>query len=554
MRRLAPLRAAPSALRTGFCTLVPELPDSHIHAPKAKKPHLPPTNFLLCDNTYKEKTTLELLRASAVMSMCSIDVLVDNSDKLLRWSYKVLGKGITNQLLKWTFFGHFCGGTKESELQPTVERLKKLGVGTIFDYAAENDVVEQPGSENQKRDSARKGVKSARVYDYQGEEECDVNMGMILRSIDTAAATFDHPFVAMKVTALGRPDLLEKLTTILNTIRSLWTNMGGCPNTPMSRIEFEEALGRLGVSLSADQHDTLFNRLDTLQDGKLDYIEWTSYLSLESMIEHGGIFSKSKYKDTVFAKNGLLPLLDDHESDLLANMARRVEKVAQAAADKRVRLLVDAEQTYVQSAIDHLALYLQREHNKEFPVIFNTYQAYLKYSQQRIINDLERSRREGFFFGGKLVRGAYLVLETNRAAEKGLENPILPTIADTHASYNSTMELLFDHIEQVNVMLATHNRESIELAVQLMNEKGLDPGEGNVFFGQLLGMADNLTFPLGLNGYQAYKYVPYGPIEEVVPYLVRRAQENKDMMNQTKGEVSKMMGTSSAASLDGVEG
>lgn len=135
-----------------------------------------------------------------------------------------------------------------------------------------------------------------------------------------------------------------------------------------------------------------------------------------------------------------------------------------------MRLLIDAEQTYVQSAIDHMTLYLQREHNKEFPVIFNTYQAYLKYSQQRIINDLERSKREGFFFGGKLVRGAYLVLETNRAKERQQENPILPSLEATHASYNSTLELLLDNIDRVNVMLATHNRESIELAVQLMNE------------------------------------------------------------------------------------
>ena len=126
-------------------------------------------------------------------------------------------------------------------------------------------------------------MKSARVYDYLGEEECDSNMGMIMRSIETAAATFDHPFVAVKITALGRPDLLEKLTVILNTIRGLWKDMGASPNTPMSRSQFQEALGRLGVSLDEEESKELFNRLDALKDGKLDYIEWTSYLSLESM-------------------------------------------------------------------------------------------------------------------------------------------------------------------------------------------------------------------------------------------------------------------------------
>lgn len=156
----------------------------------------------------------------------------------------------------------------------------------------------------------------------------------------------------------------------------------------------------------------------------------------------------------------------------------------------------------------------------------------------RLKTDTERARRDGFFFAAKLVRGAYMVAERRLAAEQGRDSPIHPTLAHTHECYKAcTVHAIRCVLEEgANIMLATHNQESVELAIEQMSEHGIKPRTGGVYFGQLLGMADHLTFTLGLHGYSAYKYVPYGAVHEVMPYLIRRAQENSDLLGGVKKE------------------
>ncbi|KIZ00008.1 proline dehydrogenase [Monoraphidium neglectum] len=218
--------------------------------------------------------------------------------------------------------------------------------------------------------------------------------------------------------------------------------------------------------------------------------------------------------------------LSEGEVELADAMVGRVAALAELADARGVRLMIDAEHTYFQPAIDHTAKALSMQYNKEWPVIFNTYQAYLKGSYTLLMEDMERARRNGF--GAKLVRGAYLSLERRRAAAKGQESPIWDTLQDTHDNYNRCMRAVLREVKEsgAELMIASHNQDSIEQAVQEMHRLGLPPTGGGVYFGQLLGMADSLTFTLGQNGYEAFKYVPYGPIAEVLPYLVRRAQEN----------------------------
>lgn len=216
-------------------------------------------------------------------------------------------------------------------------------------------------------------------------------------------------------------------------------------------------------------------------------------------------------------------------------MMGRLETLAQAAKDAEVRLMIDAEQTYFQPAIDHMVLRLQRKYNRgDYPTVFNTYQCYLQNTEQRVVDDLERARRDGFKWGAKLVRGAYLVSERQRALEMGYPDPTQASIEDTHACYDECVRLvLSDSVskqEGSNVLIASHNQESVEKALEHMARLGIDKMDGGVYFGQLLGMADHLSFPLGGAGYKVYKYVPYGPVDEVMPYLVRRAQENSGMM------------------------
>jgi len=344
-----------------------------------------------------------------------------------------------------------------------------------------------------------------------------------------AAASSDTPFAAIKITALGKPAFLERTSTILQRIRSLWVENFGCKQTEINFEQFQAGLEKIGIHLTLDDSKNLFNAFDTTGDGKIDYIEWTSNLQLEDMATRK-VFVRSGHNKSIITRNGHIPLLSEQETELMDKLTERVNTIAKAAYDKNVRLLIDAEQTYMQPVIDHMALKLQRLYNKEKPLIYNTYQCYLVHSKSRIQNDIRRAEREGFYFASKLVRGAYMVQERARAKEMGYASPILPTIEATHQNYNECVRLLLGNIDHVALMLATHNRQSIELAVERMKELNIAPEYG-IYFGQLLGMSDHLTFPLGINGYKVFKYVPYGPIDEVLPYLIRRAQENSSVLS-----------------------
>jgi proline dehydrogenase len=215
-----------------------------------------------------------------------------------------------------------------------------------------------------------------------------------------------------------------------------------------------------------------------------------------------------------------------------------------------VSLLIDAEQSWFQPAIDVISLGLQQKYNHvdvaDQPVVFSTYQCYLKNSLERLNVDVSKSKRLSFHLGSKLVRGAYMPRERARAIAKGYASPIHDTIQETHDCYNNAMEYLLRQMKStkspsIKVMCASHNRESIELSIKLFHELGLsnDSCDG-LSFAQLYGMADDLTISLGENGgkgYNVYKYLPYGQIKEVVPYLLRRAQENADVLGKSKYEM-----------------
>jgi len=197
--------------------------------------------------------------------------------------------------------------------------------------------------------------------------------------------------------------------------------------------------------------------------------------------------------------------------------------------------LIDAEQVRYQPAIDNLVLELQRQFNTgDIPIIFNTYQCYLKDSPERLRTDVARSERFQYHFGAKIVRGAYMESERELAASLFLDDPIHATIEDTHNCYNESVEYLLEHSTKselnLEILCGTHNQNSIVQAINSMNKYGIDRSADTVCFAQLFGMSDELTLNLGKNGYRAYKYVPYGEVDEVVPYLLRRAKENSAIM------------------------
>ena len=236
----------------------------------------------------------------------------------------------------------------------------------------------------------------------------------------------------------------------------------------------------------------------------------------------------------------------DEEIVLMKKTSERLHLLAEEAANCGTKLLIDAEHSKYQPAIDNLAYELQQKYNAKDrthrPVVFNSYQCYMKDTPERVMTDLRRSERLGFHFAAKLVRGAYMVHERKRAKEMKCPSPIHDTAESTHRCYDDVVELLLRHRSQhgpgLEIMIATHNQESIEKAVDVMTELGLGPSDACAHFAQLYGMSDNLTFTLGNHGYNAFKYLPYGEVDEVVPYLLRRAQENGDMLSNVGTEVT----------------
>ena len=200
-------------------------------------------------------------------------------------------------------------------------------------------------------------------------------------------------------------------------------------------------------------------------------------------------------------------------------------------------LFIDAEETWIQDAIDNMAIEMMEKFNREKVIIYNTIQLYRHDRLDFLKRTHAKARQEGYFYGIKLVRGAYMEIERERAAEMGYPSPIQPDKASTDRDFDLAMEYCLDNIKDMAFVAGTHNENSTQRLVQMMEEKGISRNHPNVCFSQLYGMSDNLSYVLAKNGYNVSKYVPYGPVQDSIPYLMRRAQENTSVMGQVSREL-----------------
>ena len=357
----------------------------------------------------------------------------------------------------------------------------------------------------------------------------------------------------------------------------------------------------------------IFEEFDPLETGSIDYLTWSMMLSpkvrvrthqqhplfpLVSDIDLSSIFvlklqnlpEVTKKCRTAGRLSNACPT--DEEIELLNAMYDRGRRLAKEASKSGVRLLIDAEQVRYQPAIDNFVLGLQRQFNVgNEPIVYNTYQCYLRDSLERLYTDVARSERFGYHFGAKIVRGAYMEREREFAKSMNMEDPIHRTIAKTHECYDNAVDYLLRHSSRsdlkVEIMCATHNQASIENAIKSMDSYGIDRRASTVCFAQLYGMSDQLvseavdtraqtgpfnlvqqmrqsntppnphscilhlfflvsncgakkTFNLGKNGYRSYKYLPYGEVNEVIPYLLRRASENSAIVGGATEELNRI--------------
>ena len=254
-------------------------------------------------------------------------------------------------------------------------------------------------------------------------------------------------------------------------------------------------------------------------------------------------FAFAVFKVSALSDNDLLEAkgskgpLDALQKAAWSKVERRVAQLCEEAASKNVRIMIDAEETWLQGAIDGLAESMMRAHNQTQCVVYTTAQLY-RHDRLDYVRKLQsKAEKEGWISGVKLVRGAYMEKERERALERGLPSPIQPDKAATDRDFDAAIDFALDHLDHLHIVCGTHNEASTARLADGMTARGLSPEDKRVAFAQLLGMSDNLSFNLAHRGFLSAKYVPYGPLLEAIPYLIRRAEENTSVGGQTSREL-----------------
>jgi proline dehydrogenase len=255
-------------------------------------------------------------------------------------------------------------------------------------------------------------------------------------------------------------------------------------------------------------------------------------------------------KVTGLARFGLLQTLNEAprlrsgihdnevEKDEWEAVRGRMYSICEVAAEKNIGVLIDAEESWIQDPVDRLCIEMMQAFNKEKAVVYNTIQLYRHDRLAFLKMSHEICKQQGIILGVKLVRGAYMEKERERAAANGYESPIQPDKAATDRDFDAAVDFCLAHLENISVVIASHNEKSNMLAAATMDAKGISKQHPHVHFSQLYGMSDPITFNMAKEGFQVSKYLPFGPIRDVIPYLMRRAQENSSVSGQTGRELS----------------
>ncbi|XP_068249833.1 proline dehydrogenase 1, mitochondrial isoform X1 [Palaemon carinicauda] len=552
-------------------------------------------DLTFCDYeaAFKSKTTWEVLRAMLVFQMCGIKPLVENNDKLMKWGQKILGKRLFGSIMKATFYGHFVAGEDQIKIQPVLERLRSFGVKSILDYSVEEDISQETaekremescsslrrrkkkqryykkmdrtsfriwaceskaeGSNKMERYTPQRKfadrryqVSGARTYFYVNEAQCEKNMETFINCIDAVSdATHGTGFAAIKMTALGRPQLLMQLSEVIARARQYFTTVTGETSpillTDVNTDVFEKRFRQENVKVDDPAVTKWLKNMTYDKKGLIHIFSWSGLIDANMLLSD--MFRVPSLNSGQMEP--LISALTREEEEMFKNMMRRLHTIFQYALERDVRVMVDAEQTYFQPAISRLTMEMMKKYNQDKAIVFNTYQCYLKETFNNLSLDLEQAYRQNFFFGAKLVRGAYMEQERARAQELGYEDPVNPDFDATTEMYHDCLKECLRRIkfnkslgetQRIAIMVASHNEDTVRYTVRKMAQFGIHPLDRVICFGQLLGMCDHISLPLGQAGFSVYKYVPYGPVNEVLPYLSRRASENSAILEKLKKE------------------
>ncbi|KAL4226794.1 Hydroxyproline dehydrogenase [Mactra antiquata] len=402
--------------------------------------------------TFKNKRLSEIVRALIVFKLCSYNVVVRNSFKIMNVSKTILGTRLYNKCMKLTMYGQFVAGETIDELQQTTKTLQDYGLGPMLCLPIEEDAG----------------------HELSHDEKYAKQLDMIMACIKLAKhVDRKYPMAQTKLTSLVPGQICSKLSILVP----------GPNYDPELIAKFVDALGGNQLHVSG---------------------------------------------------------MNEADNEELNKSLSRLRQLGKCAEENEVRLLIDAEYTYLNPALRLISLAMMLQFNKKKPIVSYTYQNYLKETFTNLTNDINFVRCNGACFAAKLVRGAYLDQERNLALKHGYEDPVHETFAGTSDMYHCSLKHILDKIHQepdkYYVIIASHNEDTAQLAMEELERRDLANGKGSVFFGQLYGMSDYLSTFLANAGYLVYKSIPYGPIDETIPYLTRRALENSSILSGTTKE------------------
>lgn len=376
---------------------------------------------------------------------------------------------------------------------------------------------------------------TANAFDYKSDKE--------LKSARWLFKTMEYPLFVQIGTRLT-PFIMKTGLPIHGLIRKTIFKQFVGGETLEETAGVGSVLGKYGVQVILDYGVEGKEGEASFDHATEEFIRVINYAATQPNIPFISI------KVTGLARFGLLQTLDeaprlrsgihDHEAETAEwdRVRERMYAICEVGAEKNIGVLIDAEESWIQDPVDRLTMEMMEIFNKEKVIVYNTIQLYRHDRLHFLKMSYEIARQQGFLLGEKLVRGAYMEKERNRAADKGYQNPIQADKAATDRDYNEAVRFCIDHLENISVIVASHNEESNLLAAKLLDEKGLPHHHPHIHFSQLYGMSDNITFNLAKEGFNVSKYLPFGPIRDVVPYLMRRAQENSSVSGQTGRELS----------------
>ena len=303
-------------------------------------------------------------------------------------------------------------------------------------------------------------------------------------------------------------------------------------------------LGKYGVQVILDYGVEGKEGEDSFDHATEEFIRVINYAATQTNIPFISI------KVTGLARFSLLQTLNeaprlrsgihDHEVEIdeWDRVRERMYAICEIAAEKNIGVLVDAEESWIQDPIDRLTMEMMEIFNKQKVVVYNTIQLYRHDRLHFLKLSHQIAQQQGFLLGVKLVRGAYMEKERARAKEMGYPSPIQPDKEASDKDYDLSVRYCIDHLDQIAVIIASHNEASNLLTAELLDQKNIPHNHPHIHFSQLYGMSDNITFNLAKEGFSVSKYLPFGPIRDVIPYLMRRAQENSSVSGQTGRELS----------------